>query len=188
MAPFSEFGAEYGFVSTNRRLRFVQLFDREGNFNTLVLIREFRSGMDAIERPQLDVEQLFGKWEGIAQTIYADWKPSDSIATSLVIRELRSGRLEQELSFGGRKISSTARIEGKQLHFEDGTPRRVLLLSDGGSSNTPLQINHRQSFFVETGWLLSDNERQRLMRSYNDKGEWLVRHTLSNAGWDNTDV
>ena len=173
VAPFSDFGAEYGFVATNRRLRFVQLFDRSGNFTSLILIREFRSSTDAVQRPQLDVDRLFGKWEGIAHTIYPDFKPAESIATSLIIRELGNGRLEQELAFGGRKISSTARIEGKQIQFEDVTPRRVLLLPDGGSSNTPLQISHRQPFFVETGWLVSDNERQRLMRSYNDKGEWI---------------
>lgn len=172
LAPFAEFGAEYGFVATNRRLRFVQLFDRQGNFTTLILIREFRSGTDAQERPQLDLEQLFGKWEGRACTVYSDWKSPETTATSLIIRELGNGRLEQELSFSGRTIVSTARIDGNRLHFEDGVPRRILLLPDGGSSNVPLQISHRQPFFVEAGWLVNENERQRLMRSYNDKGEW----------------
>jgi Domain of unknown function (DUF3598) len=175
VAPFAEFGAEYGFVSPNRRLRFVQLFagGAQGNFTSLILIREFRSGTDAPERPMLDVEQLFGKWDGLAHTVYADWKPPETIATSLIIRDLGNRRLEQELSFGGRKISSTAKIQGNQLNFEGDIPRRILLLPDGGSSNTPLQISHRQPFFVETGWLLDDNQRQRLMRSYNDKGEWV---------------
>jgi hypothetical protein len=173
VAPFAEFGAEYGFISTNRRLRFVQLFDRQGNFTSLILIREVRSGTAAPERPPLTVEQLFGKWEGRAYTVYPDWKPPKTIATSLTIREIGNGRLEQELSFGGRSIASTARIDGDRLNFEDGIPRRILLLPDGGSSNTPLQINHRQPFFVEAGWLVKDNERQRLMRSYNDQGEWI---------------
>jgi hypothetical protein len=173
VAPCSEFGAEYGFISTNRRLRFVQLFDRQGNFTNLILIREFRSGTDAPERPQLTVEQLVGKWEGIAHTVYPDWKPAESIETSLTIRAVGNGQLQQELSFGGRTISSTAKIDRNQLTFEEGIPRRILLLPDGGSSNTPLQISHRQSFFVETGWLVNERERQRLMRSYNDKGEWV---------------
>ncbi len=173
VAPYSEFGAEYGFVSPNRRLRLVQLFDRDGNFTKLVFIREARSGTNAPERPQLDVEQLFGKWEGIAQTFYPDGRSSEAIATSLIVREIGNGRLQQELLFGGRSIASTAKIEGNRLNFEDETPRRILLLPDGGSSNTPLQINHRQSFFVETGWLVNENDRQRLMRSYNDRGEWI---------------
>jgi Domain of unknown function (DUF3598) len=173
VAPFAEFGAEYGFVAPNRRLRFVQLFDKQGNFTSLILIREFRSGTNAVERPHLDVEQLFGKWEGLAQTVYADWKPPETIATSLIIRELGNGQLEQELSFGGRKIASIAQIAGNQLNFDGDVSRRILLLPDGGSSNTPLQISHRQPFFVETGWLVANNERQRLMRSYNDRGEWI---------------
>ncbi len=173
VAPYSEFGAEYGFASPSRRLRFVQLFDRDSNFTKLVFIREARSGSNAPERPQLDVEQLFGKWEGIAQTFYPDGKPSESIATSLIIRDIGNRRLQQELAFAGRTISSTATITGKQIQFDEGSPRRILLLPDGGSSNVPLKVSHREPFFVETGWLLSDNERQRLMRSYNDKGEWI---------------
>ncbi len=173
VAPFAEFGAEYGFVSGNRRSRLVQLFDNQGCFNSLTLIREIRSGTDAIMRPALTVEQLLGKWEGTAVTVYSDWKPSESSAVSLEIKEM-GGSLQQQLSFGSRTISSTAKIESNRLHFEEGaTPRRVLLLPDGVSSNTPLQISHRQPFFVEAGWLLSDNERQRLIRSYNDKGEWI---------------
>ena len=173
VAPFTEFGAEYGFVSANRRLRFVQLFDKQSNFTKLILIREFRSGTDAIERPHLNVEQLFGKWEGIACTVYPDWKPADTIATSLTIREIGNGMLEQELSFAGQKITSTAKIDGNQLNFEGEVPRRILLLPDGGSSNVPLQISHRKSFFVEVGWLVEDHQRQRLMRNYNDRGEWI---------------
>ncbi|WP_310425803.1 DUF3598 family protein [Chamaesiphon sp. VAR_48_metabat_135_sub] len=173
VAPFAEFGAEYGFVAGNRRARLVQLFDLQGSFSSLTLIQEIRSGTDAIMRPALTVEQLLGKWEGTAFTVYSDWKPSETNVVSLEINQV-NGSLHQQLSFGSHRISSTARIEGNQLHFEEGvTPRRVLLLPDGVSSNIPLQISHRQPFFVEAGWLLSDNERQRLIRSYNDKGEWI---------------
>ncbi len=40
-------------------------------------------------------------------------------------------------------------------------------------SNTPLQLKLRQEFFVEVGWLVEDNIRQRLIRSYNEKGQWI---------------
>jgi Domain of unknown function (DUF3598) len=173
VAPFSEFGAEYGFVGENRRSRLVQLFDKQGAFSSLTLISEVRSGMNATIRPHLTVKQLVGKWKGTAYTCYSDWKDPDSYATSLEISEI-DGSLQQQISFGERTITSSARIDNNQLHFEDGaTPRRILLLPDGVSSNTPLQISHRQPFFVEAGWLLSDNERQRLMRNYNEKGEWI---------------
>jgi Domain of unknown function (DUF3598) len=173
VAPFAEFGAEYGFVAEDRRSRLVQLFDKQGCFSSLTLIREIRSGTDALLRPDLTVHQLVGKWEGMATTVYPDWTAPTTAAVSLEIKVV-DGSLEQQLSFGGRTIASTARIDGNRLHFEAGiAPRRVLLLPDGVSSNVPLQISHRQPFFVEAGWLLSDNQRQRLIRSYNDKGEWI---------------
>jgi Domain of unknown function (DUF3598) len=173
VAPFAEFGAEYGFVAGDRRSRLVQLFDNQGCFASLTLIREIRSGTGAKLRPDLTVSQLVGKWEGKAHTTYADWREPETYVASLEVTAVGSS-LQQQLSFGGRTIASTARIEGNRLHFEEGAaPRQVLLLPDGGSSNIPLKISHREPFFVEAGWLVSDNERQRLIRSYNDKGEWI---------------
>lgn len=173
VAPFSEFGAEYGFVSQNRRSRLVQLFDKQSCFSSLTLIREIRSGTDATLRPDLTVEQLVGKWEGTAWTCYADWQDPQTFVTSLEVKQ-RGDLLEQQLAVGDRTIASAAKIEGKQLLFESGAvPRQVLLLPDGASSNAPIQIGHRQPFFVEAGWLLSDDRRQRLIRNYNDKGEWI---------------
>jgi hypothetical protein len=172
VAPFSEFGAEYGFVAEHRRSRLVQLFDKQGNFASLTLIRELRSGTDATLRPDLTVEQLVGKWVGVACTCYADWRDPDTMQTSLEISQVGDS-LQQQLAFGDRTISSTARIDGHKLQFAGATPRTILLLPDGVSSNTPLQISHRQPFFVEAGWLLGDHRRQRLIRTYNDKGEWI---------------
>lgn len=48
-----------------------------------------------------------------------------------------------------------------------------MLLPDGSSSNVPLQLQSRKPFFVEAGWLVRENERQRLIRNYSDKGEWI---------------
>ncbi len=174
LAPFAEFGAEYGFVTENRRLRFVQLYDQQGNLSNLTLIREFRSGQDAQERPPLTVAQLLGTWQGTARTAYPDWQSSETYTTSLEIKELGDGILQQQLSFNGQTITSTARIEGNRLHFTESLlPRQILLLPDGTSSNTPLQVKLHQSFFLEVGWLREENERQRLIRSYNEKGEWV---------------
>jgi hypothetical protein len=43
-APFSEFGAELGLIAGDRRLRLVQLFDRESQLAQLTLIREQCAG------------------------------------------------------------------------------------------------------------------------------------------------
>ncbi len=172
VAPATEFGAEYGFVCGDRRSRSVQLFDKQGCFASLTLIRELRSGADATMRPALTVAQLVGKWEGIATTAYADWLEPTTSATSLEIAA-GDGTLSQKLAFGERTISSTAKIDGNRLLFDGVVPRQVLLLPDGASSNIPVTIGHRQPFFVEAGWLLTDDRRERLIRSYNDKGEWV---------------
>lgn len=173
-APFSDFGAEYGFVASDRRLRFVQLFDKEGNLDNLILIREFLKDSGATERPFLTVDQLVGTWDGTAYQVYPDWTPSATYSTRLKIEQIDDNKLQQQLSFGNQTISSTAQIMGQQLNFTDSAiARRILLLPDGTSSNTPLQIKLRSPFFVEVGWLVSERERQRLIRSYNEKGAWI---------------
>jgi hypothetical protein len=123
-APFSQFGAEYGFVAGDRRLRFVQLYDQDGNLSSLTLIREFRAGSNAQERPSLTVEQLLGIWEGTAQTVYPDWTPSETFSTRLEIQKIASDRLQHKLSFGQHSITSTAHIDGNKLIFEDGAMPR----------------------------------------------------------------
>ncbi|BAZ80685.1 DUF3598 family protein [Sphaerospermopsis kisseleviana CS-549] len=174
LAPFTEFGAEYGFIDENRRSRLVQLFDKQGKFSNLTLIREFRTGTEAKERPPLTVEQLIGKWEGQAHTVYSDLSPSETNTSYLEIKELDNGYLEHKLSFAGQNISSKAKIAGNKLIFEkEGNIREILLLPDGISSNVPVQLELRKPFFVEAGWLVTDNERQRLIRTYNAKGEWI---------------
>lgn len=185
LAPYSEFGAEYGFVDRDRRSRFVQLFNGQGNPSSLILIREFRSGTDARERPPLTVEQLLGQWQGKAVTVYSDWQPSETYTTHLEVKDIGGDRLQQQVAFGDFTLTSTAKIDGNTLYFEDGiAPRKILLLPDGVSSNTPLQLKLQQPFFVEVGWLLSASERQRLIRSYNEKGEWVsathvIEHRVS---------
>jgi hypothetical protein len=174
LAPFSEFGAEYGFVSGDRRLRFVQLYSQDHALSSLILIREFRSGTEAYERPPLTVEQLLGHWHGTASTVYANWQPSDTYTTHLEIKKIDEKHLQQILVFKDQHLTSTARIQGNSLIFEEGSlPRKVMMLPDGTSSNTPLHLKLRHSFFVELGWLVTPTERQRLMRSYNEKGEWI---------------
>jgi hypothetical protein len=174
LAPFSEFGAEYGFVDDDRRSRLVQLYDQQGNFINLTLIREFRSFTDAYERPQLTVEQLIGNWQGQAHTVYSDLRPSATYPTCLEIQKIGDGYLEQKLSFQSQIITAKARIAGNKIISEtEGITRQILLLPDGTSSNVPLQLQLRKPFFVEAGWLVRENERQRLIRNYSDKGEWI---------------
>jgi hypothetical protein len=174
LAPFTEFITEFGFVNENRRLRFVQLFDAEHHFKRLVLIREGRAETNALERPPLTVEQLVGIWEGEAVQAYADLRNPETYMTRLTIQQIDADRVEQTLAWGDRTFSSIGKIGINKLYFsEDNRAREILLLPDGGSSQVPVQIQRGQPFFVEAGWLLGDRDRQRLIRNYNDKGEWV---------------
>ncbi|HEY9739325.1 MAG TPA: DUF3598 family protein [Coleofasciculaceae cyanobacterium] len=176
--PFSEFGAELGLIEGNRRLRLVQLFDKDSQLSRLTLIREKLAGTDTPERPVLTLEQLLGEWQGEAVTIYPDWRTPDTYPTRLKIYREDTNRLAQQLTFGtgasARTITSTAKINGSILHFDQSAlPTQILLLPDGASSNCPVAVKSGHFFVLEVGWLLQPNQRQRLVRTYSDKGEWV---------------
>ncbi|MEH2448474.1 MAG: DUF3598 family protein [Nostoc sp.] len=175
LGPFSEFGAELAFVHENRRLRLVQLFDKNGQLNGLTLIREHLAGTQTAERPPLQIDDLLGEWLGEAVTIYRDLRSPDIYSTTLKIQLDDTGRLIQSTSFGERKITSTATVKGSIVLFDQDPQNQiqVLLLPDGASATSPLKVQLRQPLFLEAGWLIQPNLRQRMIRSYNEKGEWV---------------
>ncbi|MDF5725031.1 MAG: DUF3598 family protein [Rhizonema sp. PD37] len=174
LAPYSEFGAELGLIHENHRLRLVQLFDKNLQLNQFTLIREYLAGTQPVQRPPLTVEALLGEWQGKAVTIYPDWRSPDSYSVTMQLQLDDFGKLKQNLTFGDRTITSTASINGNILQFDQDSllQVQVLLLPDGASATCPLNLQLRQPLFLEVGWLIQPNLRQRLIRSYNDKGEW----------------
>jgi hypothetical protein len=181
--PFSEFGAELGFIEAvngapgNRRLRLVQLFNKNSQLDHITLIREQRAGSQTTEKPALQLKDLLGEWQGEAVTLYPDLRNPDTFPTHLKL-ELDNNRLVQQLSYGeadsSHTITSTAAINGSVLNFDQGSQvLQVLLLPDGASSTAPVEIKLRQPFFLEAGWLIQPNLRQRMIRRYNNKGEWV---------------
>ncbi|MEH2399041.1 DUF3598 family protein [Nostoc sp.] len=175
LGPFSEFGGELAFVHENRRLRLVQLFDKNSQLNGLTLIREYLAGTQTAERPPLQIDDLLGEWLGEAVTIYRDLRSPDIYSTTLKIQLDDTGRLIQSTSFGERTITSTATIKGSIVLFDQDPQKQVqvLLLPDGASATSPLKVQLRQPLFLEAGWLIQPNLRQRMIRSYNEKGEWV---------------
>ncbi|MHC0062109.1 DUF3598 family protein [Nostoc sp. UIC 10890] len=175
LGPFSEFGAEVALVHENRRLRLVKLFDNTGQLKELILIREHLAGTPAAERPPLQINDLLGEWQGQAVTIYPDWRSPDTYSTTLKLQLDDTGRLIQSTSFAERTINSTATIKGPIVLFDQDPEKQVqvLLLPDGASATSPLKVQLRQPFFLEVGWLIQPNLRQRMIRSYNEKGEWV---------------
>ncbi|MEG4229592.1 DUF3598 family protein [Microcoleus sp. N9_B2] len=176
LAPYSESGAEFGFIYNYRRLRFVQLYNTDGNLSKLTLIREKQLDKNVSERPPLTVEALLGEWQGEAVTMYPDSRSPDSYSTNLQLHLESSDRLIQKITFGNNAnvISSSGSIDSSVINFNEGsTPVQVLLLPDGGSCTCPVKVELRKPIFFDAGWLVEPDLRFRMIRSYNDKGEWV---------------
>ncbi len=171
LAPFTEFGVELGLISKNRRLRLVQLFNKSGELERLTLIREHLADTTTPAQAQLTVDDLIGTWQGMACTIYPDWKSPDNYPLTLKVERVDENKLLQQLTIPERNITSTATIKGSIISFDSGY--QVLLLPDGASSTCPVQLKTDTGFFLEVGQLNSPSERQRLIRTYNSRGEWV---------------
>jgi len=90
-----------------------------------------------------------------------------------LVLQRQGDHLSQRLTAPNLDVTSTATIVGSQLLFTQGNyPIQVLLLPDGASCTAPLNIPRGQPFFLEVGWLLQENLRQRLIRSYDAQGGW----------------
>ena len=176
LAPYSECGAELGFIYNYRRLRFIQLYNTDGNLSKLTLIREKQLDKNVPERPPLTVDDLLGEWEGEAVTMYPDWRSPDFYSTKMQLHLESSDRLVSKITFGSNPtvITSSASIDGSVLHFNEGaSPMQVVLLPDGGSCTLPVKIELRKPIFFEAGWLVEPDLRFRMIRSYNERGEWV---------------
>ncbi|MGV0106867.1 DUF3598 domain-containing protein [Nostoc sp. DSM 114160] len=175
LGPFSEFGGELALVHENRRLRLVQLFDNTGELKELILIREHLARTPADERSTLQINDLLGEWQGQAVTIYPDLRSPDTYSTIFKLQLDDAGRLIQSTSFAERTITSTATIKDSIVLFDQNPQKQVqvLFLPNGASATSPVKVQLRQPFFLEVGWLIQPNLRQRMIRSYNEKGEWV---------------
>ena len=61
----------------------------------------------------------------------------------------------------------------RKHNFKKKASRTSASLPDGASSNCPLQIKNGQAFILEVGWMYAPNQRQRMIRSYDQKGGWV---------------
>jgi hypothetical protein len=179
LAPHADLGAEAGLIDGDRRLRLVQLFNRTSQLEKITLIREKLPSSNAKypQNKRLTIEELIGTWEGEAETIFPDWKDPQKHPTQLTISFSGEKQITQELRFGSstnpQLIKSHGEVDGHLIKFTQGSqPSQVLLLPDGASSNCPQQLKFAVPTFWEVGWLINPKKRQRLIRSYNNKGAW----------------
>lgn len=172
-SPFTEFGAELGFLERDRRLRLVPLYNQQSQLSSITLIREHRRGVAVAPSPPLKVEQLLGEWQGEAVTLYPDLRPRETYSTQLRITQ-QGNQLQQTLKTDQWEFTSSGTITDQGLIFTQSSQTiQVLFLPSGASCTTPLKIENRQPFFLEAGWLMDSNHRQRLMRRYDERGTWV---------------
>ncbi|MEM8721748.1 MAG: DUF3598 family protein [Cyanobacteria bacterium P01_G01_bin.39] len=177
--PYSTFGGEFGLIDNEfgdgtRRLRMVELYNNSSQLERVVLIREYLVHSNVTQRPTLNWKSLLGEWQGEAITLFADLRTPSKFSSYLQIKQQSENYIQQSLSFGNQNITSTARIDGSRLLFEESAlPTQVMMLPDGASCNCPLQVKSGHNFVLEMGWLLQPNIRQRIIRSYNEKGNWV---------------
>lgn len=172
-SPVGEFGAELGLIYGGERLRLVLLYARQRQLGQLTLIREHLAGTEAASRPPLSPEQLVGTWRGEALTLYPDYRPADSYSTHLEVVHTGDA-LQQRLAWGERPaFESRGTIQGSTLRFQGPQPMTLLMLPGGASATFPTDIVSGQPLFLEAGWLIQPDLRQRLIRSYSPQGSWL---------------
>ncbi|MGB3765982.1 MAG: DUF3598 family protein [Phormidesmis sp.] len=173
--PFSEFGAELGLISGQRRLRVVELFDKSGELSQVTLIREKLKGSDAPIRAPLKIADLLGTWQGESVTQYANLRPEKTQSTQLKIEQEADSTIRQTLVLSEQRLmSTTGRLIGNRLSFTQGSQlMQVLLLPDGATATCPRCITPRKPLILEAGWLLDANTRQRIIRTYDASGAWV---------------
>jgi len=128
VAPGTPFGGEFGFIHGDRRHRLVQLHNDDGNFTNLVLIREFRAGSNAEERPALTLDQLQGSWSGLAATITADWPEPDHTTCRFEM----SGTPQ-----GGLRIQTSTGATSESVEAGSTEPLQLTWMADGWLSPHP---------------------------------------------------
>jgi hypothetical protein len=139
-APFTEFGAEFGLIFGDRRLRLIPVYNKSSQLERITLIREHLPQSTTPERPPLTLDQLLGRWEGESITIFPNWL--------------------------------TPEVKPTVTEWQREGDRAILFLPDGASLTCPQTINPRQPFRLSISWLLEPNLHQRMIRTYDQHGEW----------------
>jgi hypothetical protein len=168
LAPFSEFGGEFGLIHENRRLRLVLLYNSDNQFSRFTLIREHLADSGAQPSPDLKIDALLGEWQGEAIQLDQNHFTVQTYTTNLVIKQ-EGSRIVQTTQAGDFQRTSSAEIIGSRLDFGNV---QVRLLPGGASCVCPTVAELGKPLFLEIGWLIAPDVRQRITRNFNAKGEW----------------
>ncbi len=168
-------GAEFAFIHADRRLRLIPQFDSDGQLFRLTLIREQRVGSNAPERPHLNLADWLGSWQGEAVTRYPGSDRVDRFPT------VQSANMtgDRAIVFVSQKIGTEITELVLEVDNESDRTRltdaatQTLFLPDAAYVMCPTQLEAGRPISIEVGWSIAPNVRQRLIRTYSDRGEWL---------------
>lgn len=180
-------GAEFAFRHGDRRLRLIQQFDGDGKLYRQTLVRGKRQGTTATEFPPLDVETWTGLWQGEAVTLYPGSTKIDRGVSSQNIELIDPETVTISQNVAGNTMKATfrrsrdllwrvPRDDRAHLWMREREARpayQMLLLPDRAYSYCPTQVSAGEPIVMAVGWLISPQTRQRIIRRYNDRGEWL---------------
>jgi Domain of unknown function (DUF3598) len=167
-------GAEFAFKHEDRRLRLIPQFDIDGKLFRLTLIREGRVGTNAPERPPLDLAGWLGVWQGKAVTLYPGSTKVSESATVQTVVLIDDRTVAISRSIGSQVTESTLTINSESTppHLTSQSTQ-VMLLPDAAYVMCPTQFEPGVAIELEVGWSIEPNLRQRLIRTYTDRGDWL---------------
>ncbi|MEO0539434.1 MAG: DUF3598 family protein [Cyanobacteria bacterium P01_A01_bin.105] len=174
---WSDFGAELALNTGDRRLRTVQMYDSDvaghSVLHYVTLIREGRAGGQTPERPLACWADVTGDWTG--QAIFqASNMDAPVVAQSRhSLSNAGSSHSEIVVPTGQTLLSDTQTFTQRTDQRLSNDHWQMLLLPDGAVCTVPHRLLANQGFTLELAWLLAPNHRQRLIRQYDDQGNWL---------------
>jgi Domain of unknown function (DUF3598) len=167
-------GAEFAFLHQQRRLRLIQQFDRHGIVSRLTLIREQLVGTQLPAQLSLSLPDLLGEWQGEAIIRYPGSDKIDQVSTtqSTAVNPDQSVVLSQTIGTEITASTFTIETDSDQLRLVNQSDQ-IMLLPTAAYTKYPIQIKPGEARSLEVGWSIAPNLRQRMIRNYSDRGDWL---------------
>ena len=186
--PWSSFGAEFSLLSDHRRMRLVQLYkgtaSGDHTLDYVTLIPEYRVSKPEIapetRLPVLSVDTLLGTWKGECLHLPATME-APQVSTSYWQAQRSNHELILSFSSAPNTLASeTSKTASQRLTPVDQhrwqalhQPLQLWLLPGNVSCTVYPQLPKHHGAQIELCWYLSTHQRQRIIRTYDDVGEWL---------------
>ncbi len=178
--PLSSFGAEFSLLANNRRMRLIQLYkgtaDGQHTLDYVTLVPEHRSPeMAKTEQTRLSLDDLLGTWRG--ECIYL---PATMETPQVNVSYWQAQQSNDELLLTWGTEGEERRFKMQRFTLVDqhrwqaiDQSLQLWLLPGGVSCMIYPNLPQHQNVRLELCWYLSPQQRQRIVRDYDDTGDWV---------------